>query len=130
MKEMQMIFNAVSGSSSLVPVSLVPRSLSAFFTCREKRERAWYLKSRDKHWQNGVALALPQSIDFKPVWHLWSIIRSSARPLRIVLPLLIVSVAFFFTGIEPDGSKTVLTHAQFSRSTTLPTLVYGPMSHM
>ena len=31
---------------------------------KKKRERAWNLKSRDRCWQNGVTLALPQSVDF------------------------------------------------------------------
>ena len=108
--------------------SLVPRPLSAFFTCRKKMREGLDLKSRDICRQNDIALALPQSVDFKPVWHLWSIKCSSVMPLRIVLPLLIVSVAFFFTRIEPEWSKIVLAHVQFSRSTTLPTLVYGPTS--
>ena len=94
----------------------------------KKREGAWDLKSCDKCWQNGVALALPQSIDFKPVLRPWSNKRSSARPLRIILPSMIVSVAFFFTRTEPERSKIALAHVQFSRSTTLPTLVYGPTS--
>ena len=106
-----------------------PGPSQLFHLQEKKRERAWDLKSHDKCWQNGVALALPQSIDFKPVWHLWSIKRSSARPLRIVLPLLIVSVAFFFTAIEPERSKIAHAHKQFSQSATLPTLVYGPTSH-
>ena len=106
--------------------SLVPSPSQLFSLAGKKRERAWDLKSRDKCWQNGVALALPQSVDFKPVWRLRSIKRSSARPLRIVLPSLTVSVVFFFTRIEPERSKIALAHAQFSRSATLPTLVYGP----
>ena len=114
---------------SLCSCSLVPRPLSAFFTCRKKkRERTWDLKSCDICWQNGVVLALPQGIDFKPVWHLWSIKCSSVRPLRIVLPSLIVSVAFFFIRIESEQSKIALIHVQFSRPATLPTLVYGPTS--
>ena len=99
-----------------------------FSLAGKKRERAWDLKSRDICWQNGIALALLQSVDFKPVWRLWSIKCSSARPLRIVLPSLIVSVAFFFTHIEPERSKIALAHMQFSPSATLPTLVYGPTS--
>ena len=106
-----------------------PAPSQLFSLAGKKRERAWDLKSRDKCWQNGVALALPQSVDFKPVWRLRSIKRSSARPLRIVLPSLTVSVAFFFTHIKPERSKIALAHAQFSRSATLPTLVYGPTSH-
>ena len=51
--------------------------------------------------------------------------RSSVRPRRIVLLLLLVSVAFFFTRIEPKRLKIVLAQAQFSWSTTLPTIVYG-----
>ena len=35
---------------------------------------------------------------------------------------------FLLTRIEPEGSKIVLAHAQFSRSATLPTLVYGHTS--
>ena len=105
-----------------------PAPSQLFSLAGKKQERAWDLKSRDKCWQNGVALALLQSVDFKPVWHLWSIKQSSARPLRIVLPSLIVSVAFFFTHIEPERSKIVLAHVQFSRSATLPTLVYRPTS--
>ena len=45
------------------------------------------------------------------------------------------SVAFLFTRIEPERSKIALTHAQFSRSATLPTVprtpypsIYGPTS--
>ena len=85
-----------------------PGPSQLFSLAGKKRERAWYLKSRDKRWQNGVALASPQSVDFKPVWHLWSTKHSSARPLRIVLRSLIVSVAFFFTCIEPERSKIAL----------------------
>ena len=70
-----------------------PPPSQLFFNAGKERERARDLKSRDKCWQNGFPLALPQSVDFKPVWRLWSIKRSSARPLRIVLPSLIVSVA-------------------------------------
>ena len=106
-----------------------PGPSQLFSLAGKKRERAWDLKSHDKCWQNGVVQALPQSIDFKPVWRLWSIKRSSAMPLRIVLPSLIVSVAFFFNRIEPERLKIVLAHTQFSRSTTLPTLVHGPTSH-
>ena len=91
-----------------------PGPSQLFSLAGKKRERAWDLKSHDKCWQNGVALALPQSVDFKPVWRLWSIKRSFARPVRIVLPSLIISVAFFFTHIEPERSKIVLAHAQFS----------------
>ena len=105
-----------------------PAPSQLFSLAGKKRERAWDLKSRDKCWQNGVALALPQSVDFKPVWRLWSIKRSSARPLRIVLPSLTVNVALFFTRIEPERSNIALAYAQFSRSATLPTLVYGPAS--
>ena len=99
-----------------------PAPSQLFSLAGKKRERAWDLKSRYKYWQNGVALALPQSVDFKPVWRLRLIKQSSARPLRIVLPSLTVSVAFFFTRIEPERSKIALAHAQFSRSATLPTL--------
>ena len=102
-------------------VASSPAPSQLFSLAGKKRERAWDLKSRDKCWQNGVALAVPQSVDFKPVWRLRSIKRSSARPLRIVLPSLTVSVAFFFTRIEPERSKIALAHAQFSRSATLPT---------
>ena len=109
-------------------LALSPGPSQLFSLAGKKREGAWYLKSHDKCWQNGVALASPKNVDFKPVWHLWSTKRSSARPLRIILPLLIVSVAFFFTRIEPQHSKIALAHAQFSRSATLPTLVYGPTS--
>ena len=55
----------------------------------------------------------------KPVWRRWSIKRSSARPLRIILPSLIVSVAFFFTRIEPEHSKIALAHTLFSQFATL-----------
>ena len=109
-------------------IALSPGPSQLFSLAGKKRERAWDLKSRDNCWQNGVVLALPQSVDFKPVWHLWSIKCSSVRPLRIILPSLIVDVAFFFTRIEPEHSKIVLAHARFSRSATLPTLVYGPTS--
>ena len=105
-----------------------PGPSQLFSLAGKKRERAWYLKSRDKRWQKGVVLALPHNVDFTPVWHLWSTKRSSARPLRIVPPSLIVSVAFSFTRIEPERSKIALAHTQFSRSATLPTLVYGPTS--
>ena len=105
-----------------------PAPSQLFSLAGKKRERAWDQKSRDKCWQNGVALALLQNVDFKPIWRLWLIKRSSVRPLRIVLPSLTVSVAFFFTRIEPEHSKIALAHAQFSRSATLPTLVYGPTS--
>ena len=114
--------------TSFKTIASSPGPSQLFSLAGKKRERAWYLKSRDKHWQNGIALASPQSVDFKPVWHLWSTKRSSARPLSIVLRSLIVSVAFFFTRIEPERSKIALAHAQFSRSATLPTLVYGPTS--
>ena len=92
---------------------------SQLFSLAGKNERAWGLKSRDKCWQNGVALALPQSVDFKPIRRLWLIKRSSVRPLRIVLPSLIVGVAFFFTLIEQDRLKIVIAHVQFSWSATL-----------
>ena len=39
-------------------------------------------------------------------------------PLRIVLPSLIVSVAFL-ARIEPERSKIALAHAQYSRSATI-----------
>ena len=69
-----------------------PAPSQLFSLAGKKREKAWDLKSRDKCWQlDGVALALPQSVDFKPIWRLWSIKQSSARPLRIVLPSLIAS---------------------------------------
>ena len=106
--------------------SLIPRPLSAFFHLQEKKERAWYLKSCDKCWQNGIALALAQSVNFKPAWYLWSIKGSSAMTLRIVLPSLIVNVTFYFTRTEPGRSKIVLAHTQFSRSATLPTLASSP----
>ena len=86
------------------PLASSPAPSQLFSLAGTKRERVWDLKSRDKCWQNGVALALPQSVNFKPVWRLRSIKRSSARPLRIVLPSLTVSVAFFFTHIEPERS--------------------------
>ena len=89
-------------------VASSPAPSQLFSLAGKKRERAGDLKSRDKCWQNGVALALPQSVDFKPVWRLRSIKRSSVRPLRIVLPSLTVSVAFFFTRIEPERSKIAL----------------------
>ena len=85
---------------------------SLFFSLVGKKTREG-LVFGDKRWQNGVALALLQSVNFKPVWCLWSIKHSSAKPLRIVLPSLIINVAFFFTRIEPERSKIVLTHAQF-----------------
>ena len=69
-----------------------------------------------------------QAFDFKPVCHLWSFKRSSVRPLRIVLPSLIVCIAFFFTRVKPECLEIALAHMQFSQSTTLPTLVYGPTS--
>ena len=96
-----------------------PGPSQLFSLAGKKRERAWYLKSRDKRRQKGVVLALPHNVEFTPVWHLWSTKRSSARPLRIVPPSLIVSVAFFFTRIEPERSKIALAHTQFSRSATL-----------
>ena len=117
------VLNIQTSSDTTVASSPAPSQL--FSLAGKKRERAWDLKSRDKCWQNGVALALPQSVDFRPVWDLWSIKQSSARPLRIVLPSLTVSVAFFFTRIEPESSKIALAHAQFSRSATLPTLLLG-----
>ena len=60
-------------------------------------------------------LALPQSIDFKPAWHLWLIKRSSARPGKIVLPSLIVSVAFLFIHTGPECLKNhVCPHTIFT----------------
>ena len=71
-----------------------------------------------------MASRLPhrQTFDFKPVCHLRSFKCSSVRPLRIVLPSLIVSITFFFTRVKQERSEIALTHAQFSRSATLPTL--------
>ena len=83
-----------------------PAPSQLFSLAGKKRERVWDLKSRDKCWQTGVALALPQSINFKPVWHLWSIKRSSARPQRITLPSLIVSVAFFSPVLNQSTRKS------------------------
>ena len=109
--------------------SLVPRLPDLFQRTREKRGGAWDPMSRDKRRQNGIAPGLPQSIDFKPAWHLLLIERSSARSLRIVLPSRIVTVAFFFTQTEPERMKIMLAHAHFqSRSATLPTLAYRPTS--
>ena len=90
-----------------------PGPSQLFSLAGKKRERAWYLKSRNKHWQNGVALASPQSVNFKPVWHLWSTKRSSARPLRIVLRSLIVSVAFFSPVLNQSARKSRLQMRNF-----------------
>ena len=87
-----------------------------------------YLKSRDKCWKNHIALALLLSIDFKPVQHLWLIRCSPLRPLRILLPSLIVSVAFFSTiYIEP---RTLTNHAHPCAIFTILYQVYGHMSHV
>ena len=120
--------SGAAGDGRTIHIASSPAPSQLFSLAGKKRERAWDLKSRDKCWQNGVALALPQSVDFKPVWRFRSIKRSSARPLRIVLPSLTVSMVFFFTRIKLERSKIALAHAQFSRSATLPTLVYGPTS--
>ena len=50
----------------IIYTSLVSRPLSAFLLAGKKQERAWYLKSHDKCWHNGVVLALLQRVDFKP----------------------------------------------------------------
>ena len=58
---------------------------------------------------------------------------ASARPLRIVLPSLIIIVAFLFTRIIPERSKVMLAHAQFSQSAILLTLVqcmFSNVTHM
>ena len=106
--------------------SVVPSPLSAFFTCRKKTREDLVSKVMARCHENGVTLASPLSVDFKPVRHLQFINHSSTRPPRIVLPSTMVVGFLHFTRVEPECSKIVLAHMQFSRSATLPTLVYGP----
>ena len=101
--------------------------LSELFSLAGKNERGPRIQSHMTNiGEDGVALGSSQSSNFKSIWHFWSIKRSSARPLRIVL---LITVAFLLTRIEPKCLKIALTHVQFTWSATLPTLVYGPMSH-
>ena len=100
----------VSHSVSYLASSPSPSQL--FSLAGKKRERAWDLMSHDMtNGKMALQLGLLQSVDFKPVWRLLSIKHSSARPQRIILPSLLVSVAFFFTSIEPERLKIVLVHA-------------------
>ena len=110
-----------------IHVASSPGPSQLFSLAGKKWERAWDLKSRDKRRGKWCCARLAAKCWFQ-ICHLWLIKHSSASPLRIVLPSLIISVAFLLIHIEPEHLKIVLAHAQFSRSATLPTLVYGPMS--
>ena len=111
-------------TSVLCQVSLVPSLLDT----REKRgslvsEVTWqtlikwrYATVSAKHWFQTYLTSLVNK-----TW--------LSEPYKNRSTLADARVAFLLTRIEPEGSKVVLTHAQFSRSATLPTLyIYGHTS--